>query len=367
MRWVGLIIAIIGAGMLFLYTPAVVWQHTLITSAQPTQATITDSRVSEYRGRKNRKRYRAVVSFNYVVDGQTYFSNRLNAAGFSIGGSTRATSFVARFPPGPAQVFVSPLAPEKGFLDSAYHHAPYTLFIVGLGVFSGGLLIFLLNPSKREPTVVEGSSPTLWLLPAGVSLRTRWLAMTLTGGAWTLGAIVAGAHYLSTSRHADSDAAFWIFSGLSLTTAVVTLARGLWVFNIARTFGEPRVMLDSAQPQRGQKLLVVVEQLVKSSARVDAIDVTLVCTESITTGAGKSRHTKTREAWSELQSVLSNGQHETLGDQTIVRGAAWFTPPNSTMPTSAPTEIEQRYDWKIALRSHARGPDYKAEWKVIVV
>ena len=367
MRWFGLFLAVVG-GLLSFFMASKMWmQHAMISTAVPVDAMVNESRVEEFRGSKGRKRYRPLVAFTYVMDGQTYESRRITALDMSRGGRRNANEIVGKFPAGvPAKVMVSRDFPSKGFLDATYLDTPYTLLMVGVSVLAIGVGVFMLSERKRDPAPVDGATPALWLLPVGVSLTTRWMTMLVGGVVWLVVLLAVGGHYVAMVGFSNAQVAFDIFASLCITLAFAAIARGVWVLFISRIFDEPRVMIDAIRPIRGQKLLVVVEQSAKRHAAIDAMDVTLVCTESITTGRGKSKRVKTREAWSELHSVLENAQQDASGDRTVVRGAAWFEPPTSTMPTSAPGEWEMRYDWKLRLRSHAKGPDYQAVWTVVV-
>ena len=366
MRWVGLIIALAGGVLVFFMGPAVWLQHHLNTTATQVEGTVTESRVHEYRGRKNRKRYRAEIAFTYDVNGVTQQSRRINAADYRVTGSTAATSMVARFGLGSrVQVWVSPRFEEKGFLIKEWRHEPYTFLIAGVGVIATGIGMFLLAARTREPEQVEGATPALWLLPVGVSLQRRWMTLLIGGSVWTAMTIAIGAHYVAMVGWSGAHAAFDIIGGFCVTCSVVALATGAWTFLVSRMFGDARVMMDTERPIRGRKLLVVVEQPVQAGRMVDAMDVTLVCTESIVTGSGKSRSVKKREAWSELHSALQAGAIS-AGDG-VVRGAVWFELPVTTMPTSDKSQVDHRYDWTLRVRTHAAGPDYKAVWPVVVV
>lgn len=370
MRWVGLIMALAGGVLVFFMGPATWLQHHLNTTATQVEGTVSESRVHEYRGRKNRKRYRAEIAFTYDVNGVTQQSRRINAADYRVTGSTAATSMVARFPAGSrVQVWVSPQFEEKGFLIKEWRHEPYTFLIVGVSVIATGIGMFLLAARKPEPEPVEGATPPLWVLPVAVSLRRRWMTWLIGGGVWIAVMIGIGAHYLAMVGWGGGHAAFSIFAGFCATCALVAVGAGAWTFQVSRVFGDARVMMDAPQPERGRKLLVVVEQPVQAGRVVDALDVSLVCTESIVTGSGKSRHTKKREAWSELHSALqaSGTASGVVSGDGVVRGAAWFELPATTLPTSDKSQTDHRYDWTLRVRTHAAGPDYKAVWPVVVV
>ncbi|MFN7884778.1 MAG: DUF3592 domain-containing protein [Phycisphaerae bacterium] len=366
MRWFGLIIALAGGVLAFFMGPAVWLQHSLNQTAKQVEGTVTESRVQEYRGRKNRKRYRAEIAYQYEVNGVTYASRRINAADYDVKGSTRATSVVARFPAGSqVPVFVSPGSEERGFLVKEWRHEPYTFLIIGLSAIAVGAGMFLLASRVREPAPVAGATPPLWELSPGVSLLTKWMTLLVGGGVWLATLAGVGGHYVAMVAWQQVDVAFYIFAGFCVTCAVVAVGVGAWVFWVSRAFADARVMLDSPRPVRGKKLLVVVEQPVRSGSPVDAMDVSLVCTETIVTGAGKSRSVKKREAWSELHSPLQAGGVMADGDG-VVRGVVTFDLPVSTMPTSAKSQVDHRFDWALRLRTHAAGPDYKAVWPVTV-
>jgi hypothetical protein len=71
--------------------------------------------------------------------------------------------------------------------------------------------------------------------------------------------------------------------------------------------------------------------------------------------------------WNQVRSALDNAQTEAAGasGSQVVRGAVSIDLPSEACVTSEKGDMP-RYDWQITLRAHARGPDYKATYPIVL-
>ncbi len=151
----GLIFALIGAVILYLWAwPPI--KYGLDSKSWPvTSGTITSSEVESWL-KEGKSQYSAHINYSYSVGGKKYTSAKIYSSGTYSGGNiTKARELVDEFPAGKTvDVFYDPEIPDSAALkpgvsseDILMAAFPSVFLFVGLAILSG-----LLKPQRSTPS-----------------------------------------------------------------------------------------------------------------------------------------------------------------------------------------------------------------------
>jgi Protein of unknown function (DUF3592) len=320
---------------------------------------IISSRVQSHSGKSTT--YSIDILYAYNVDGREYRSNRYDFMGGSSGGYGGKAEIVSHYPPGATgPCYVNPHDPTEAVLERSLR--PTML----VGLFP---LVFLFL----------GAGGLVWVLCGG-GRGPKLVAVTEDAPPWMCRQDWASGRIISSSKPAMIGA--WVFSGLwnliSLPFAVVLLnewmrsgdghllpgflfpALGLVLFVWARRlttrwrrFGDSVFEMTSVPGVVGGALEGTI-RLSQPLRAEDGFQVTLMCVNRVTTGAGKDRSTVEHVLWKEDQRV-----NAAMGDRVPV---AFYVPPDCRETNS--DYADNVVIWRLKATAKEAGVGYASKFEV---
>ena len=172
-------------------------QHRMIVNAQPADAVVLANNVDVHRG-QHVTEYKPVVKFEYVIDGETYRSEKTTPQEES-GRQWWAEQVIREHPRGKqVRAWVPTGSPEDAFLLRRYDSMPYTAMLFGVLMSAAAYVIYQESKPKRprfhESRDIKGSDDSVTLI--GDVSQYSWQFFVLLGGFWLVIGVPVCGHYL---------------------------------------------------------------------------------------------------------------------------------------------------------------------------
>lgn len=322
----------------------------------PVPAVIVQSEVRTSRGSKGSTNYHADIRYEYEINHLKLSATQLNAAGVTESGHDWAQGLVTAYPVGmKTTAWYDPDAPEEAFLQRYTAFDPYVFILfpmlfIYIGATAGAMMLRAGVKVRPPVALPEGGFE---LKPQrSIASRLR-VALFHTVLWWSVGLAAVG-HYLSVSDAASSGA--MILSGIYFAAGLFPLGSLLYFFLLSRTVAEPRVSVDTDRFRLGEVFHVLIEQPVKMSAKIDALEVTLICTEHRKTSSGSKTSYTSHRMHEQKFNVLEKDVEAPTGQP--LSGLQKLVIPQSLPPTSSGNY--PYHDWHLSVVTKITGrPDYR--------
>lgn len=364
MKWVAVIVCLIGAVLAAVGGFIAFDQHRKIVTFAPVAATVVLSSVEMHRGSKGGSSYSPVVEYRYQVAGAQYTSRKVLPVSVSASQSW-AKSVVAGYPAGKqTEAYYNPGAPGESFLVRQHSMFPHVFLTIGLALLGGGLLLSVCRERpapEPEPTgrgwyrfstqFTVGARARMWLT-AGVG----WEVITMIG---------LGSYVVVAERPLGlSDI---VAGGVAAGLGAIPMGIAAYYLLMSGSFADAAVELDRARLLVGQGANVRVEQSVYKSMRIEELAVGLICRKTTRTQRGGKTRYSTETDQEKWWPVVMDRQ--VLGGEAI-GGEASIEAPAGGQPTTIDAGKNKeypRFEWHLSVRTRVGGrPDYRGSFEVVV-
>ena len=343
-------------------------QHRKITTFEPVPATVLSSKVQVVHGTDSKGRqttsYEPLVEYRYEVDGRTYRSEEVTPLG---GSSTRgwAQSIVDRYAKGSqTEAYHNPSDPSDVFLLKEYSFFPYAFLLfpvvfmsVGVGVGVGTAIW----RRKSEPMPASGG----WfeLVPT-TRLADRRKAALIIGTVWHVWGLIVWGHYFQVAESPYGLAA-WIVTIVYEGIGLVPVGMVLYYLRLGRILRDAYVLIDTQRVAAGDDVTVHVEQDIFDTVQIDALDVGLVCEETVKRRSGRKTSVTSNVSYEDRVPIL---QDQPMREGETATAEHTYHVPDQADSTSPPGHKGYpRYKWWIALTTKIPGqPDYRAKFPLTI-
>jgi hypothetical protein len=329
-------------------------QHRLVTSAQPVDAVVLESRDELVRTKKSTTRY-AHVRYRYAFDGRDHESTQLYPSALYVDDPT--DDLLAQYPAGArVTAWVDPAAPSRAFLLRAHSFLPYAIvllagpiFALAAGLVTGGLRHHRSGtPEVPDPERHGDGWYSVAPFRPYLALRNSALAAAIP---ISLISAAAFAHYAAVVETFDPIAALLL---LVIAALVARLLWGAWIRTWAGSrLHDAELLVKPATPAAGKRFAVRLTQAAKSGVTIRAFDVTLIGERTeITKRHGRSR-SRTR---------VFVTSHARIGESRyLVPGESLSAEHVFDVPAGA-IEDGHIVKWRVAVRTRIFGGDYRTHF-----